>query len=126
AIADDGGTTLAELARDNAVEGMVGETFGALVATCQARAAASPVVRAVFARIARDEARHAALAHRLAPWLAGRLSARERVAITDAAREAADAACRDPGFELAEADRAWLGIPAAGELAAAARVVFAS
>lgn len=123
-IEGDDETTLAELARDNAVEGQVGETFGALLAMCQARTATSPVVRSVFARIAHDETRHAELAHRLASWLAAGLTARERANISAAARERADALCSGHDDGLGAADRAWLGIPPPRDLAAGARVVF--
>jgi hypothetical protein len=73
--------TLEEIALDNAVEGCVRETYGALVASYQARAAKDAVVRAAMARIARDEIRHAALSWQLDGWLRGRLdpAARERV-----------------------------------------------
>ena len=67
-IASAGEPTLVELAHENAVEGQVAETFGALLATCQAQLATEPQMRGVFARIAVDEARHAALAHELAGW----------------------------------------------------------
>ena len=117
--------TLAELAHDNAVEGQVGETIGALVATCQARSAA-PALRPLFASIARDEARHAALAHDLAPWLAAQLTAADRAAVSAARRAAiARTAAEDVGVELSPTDRALLGIPAPQTLAAAKAAMFA-
>jgi hypothetical protein len=74
--------SLEAIAIDNAVEGCVRETYGALVASHQARTAKDPTVRAAMARIARDETRHAALSWQLDAWLRGRLDAgaRERVA----------------------------------------------
>ena len=54
--------SLFELARENAVEGCVRETYGALVCMLQAEAAAEPRLRKQMAAIASDEARHAALA----------------------------------------------------------------
>ncbi|MBX3229967.1 MAG: ferritin-like domain-containing protein [Labilithrix sp.] len=80
--------TLFELALDNATEGCVHETYGALVAAHQARHAADPALRRAFARIARDEAAHAALALDLADWLATRLDPTERAHV-EAARAAA-------------------------------------
>jgi hypothetical protein len=73
--------SLEAIALDNAVEGCVRETFGALVAHHQARAAQDPVVAATMARIARDETRHAALAHDIDAWVKRRLGplARRRV-----------------------------------------------
>jgi hypothetical protein len=79
---------LEDIALENAVEGCVRETYGALVAAHQARAATSPQVRAAFSRIARDETRHAALAWRVAAWLDDKLSAEARSRVR-AARDAA-------------------------------------
>jgi hypothetical protein len=80
--------TLEAFATENAVEGCVRETYGALVATFQAHAARDRNVRATMKRIARDETRHALLAWNVAQWLAPKLSKaqRQRVAL---AREAA-------------------------------------
>ncbi len=73
---------LLAVAVENAVEGCVRETYGALVAAFQARTARDPDVRAVLAGIARDEARHAELSHDVARWLETRLDgpSRRRVA----------------------------------------------
>jgi hypothetical protein len=65
---------LEEVAIENAVEGCVRETYGALVATWQGRAAADPSVARAMRRIARDETRHAALAWAVARWAEARLS----------------------------------------------------
>jgi hypothetical protein len=51
--------TLEAIATENAVEGCVRETYGALVALWQARHARDPVVAAAMAPIAADETRHA-------------------------------------------------------------------
>jgi len=61
------------MALENAVEGCVRETYGALLATRQAELARDPVVRAAMMRIARDETRHASLSWRVARWLETRL-----------------------------------------------------
>jgi hypothetical protein len=66
------------IARHNAVEGCVRETYGALVACWQSTRAGDPDLRAAFARIAREETRHAALAWAIARWADTRLSARGR------------------------------------------------
>jgi hypothetical protein len=89
------------LALDNAVEGCVRETFAALLATYQAAHALDAEVLQAFARISRDETRHASLAWQLQAWLEAELlpAQRERV---HAAQRAAVQALRD---ELAkEAD----------------------
>ena len=69
---------LETIARENAIEGCMRETWGALVATWQASAASDPVVRAAMRRIAIDETRHAALAWRVHGWAARRLDAAAR------------------------------------------------
>lgn len=100
-----------ELARENAVEGCVRETYGALVAAHQAQFATQADLRLAFATIADDEAAHAALSwdlHRYFCEVLGPAVAAE----LDAAREAAfdafasDAANRSESFT----DRV-LGIP---------------
>jgi hypothetical protein len=70
--------SLFELLHDNAVEGCVGETFGALLATWQAERAADARIRATLRRIAVDEVRHAALAWDLFAWGALRVTPAER------------------------------------------------
>jgi hypothetical protein len=119
--------TLEQLAVENAVEGQVGETFGALVAACQARAAMDAEVRAVFSAIAIDEARHAALAHQLAPWFERRLGWRERNAVARA-RQTAIARVIATGcdFGLSDVERDELGLPAPDRLRAAALHLFAA
>ncbi len=118
---------LAQLAIENAAEGQVGETFGALVAACQARAAADPDVRAVFAQIAADEARHAALAHHLALWFERRLGWRERNAVARARQDAiARVIATSCDMGLAADERELLGVPAPDRLRAAAMQLFAS
>jgi hypothetical protein len=77
-----------ELALDNAREGCVVESFGALANAVQARDAATPELRAYFAAIAADELDHAALAHAIANWLDARLSPDERVAVRAAKLDA--------------------------------------
>jgi hypothetical protein len=79
---------LFEVARENAVEGCVRETFGALVAAWQALHSADPEIAFALQKVARDELRHAALSWAIARWTDAALSDEERVTIT-AAREAA-------------------------------------
>jgi hypothetical protein len=124
-IASTHAPTVAELARENAVEGQVAETFGALLATCQGQLATDPEVRAVFARIAIDEARHAELAHELAPWFDAQLDDVTRAQVEDARREAKTAIVADFDANVSEDDRAMLGIPDAADLRAAAAYAFA-
>jgi hypothetical protein len=78
---------LEAMALENAVEGCVRETYGALLATWQAAHARDPETRRELARIAEDETRHAALAWAVARWAEARLdgAARARVAAGRAA-----------------------------------------
>jgi hypothetical protein len=80
--------SLEALAIENAVEGCVRETFGALLAGWQARSAEDAQVRESLEIIAPDELRHAELSWAVDAWAMDRLSpeARERV---DAARREA-------------------------------------
>jgi hypothetical protein len=70
--------TLLELLEDDAVEGCVKETFGALLATWQASHAEDARVRRTMCRIALDETRHAALAWEVLAWGMPRVSLDER------------------------------------------------
>lgn len=79
---------IVSIARHNAVEGCVRETYGALVAHWQAARAADPELRAIFARIARDETRHAALGWAIARWADTRLTASGRRRVARARRRA--------------------------------------
>jgi len=83
--------SLEEIAVENAAEGCVRETFGALLASWQARAAADPAVREMMVAIAADEARHADLAWALDAWTRTRLDRAARRRVRDA-RQAAVAA----------------------------------
>lgn len=80
---------LATIALENAVEGCVRETFGALVATYQGRTARDREIAKVMRGIARDETRHAQLSWEIAAW------SRTRVEGVDRAIDAALVALRD-------------------------------
>jgi hypothetical protein len=90
-----GSRSLASLAVENAVEGCVRETFGALVARWQAGHAADRRIARTMARIAADETRHAALAWAIAAWAEPRLDARSRRAVRAARRSAVQALRRE-------------------------------
>lgn len=79
--------SLEAIAVENAVEGCVNETFGALVAMIQSRTIA-PELRSIFARIAADETRHAALARAAARWMGARLSPASRTRVAAAKSDA--------------------------------------
>lgn len=65
--------SLEAIAIENAAEGCVRETFGALVAMWQAERAGDPAIAEAMREIALDEARHAALAWSVAAWAESRL-----------------------------------------------------
>lgn len=98
--------SLEAIALENAIEGCVRETYGALLATRQAQLARDPVVRAVMVRIARDETRHASLSWRVGRWLETRLdpAARRNVqrAKQRAARELTAALTNEPAHPFAD------------------------
>jgi hypothetical protein len=80
--------SLFAVALDNAVEGCVRETFGALVAHHQALHARDAEVRSIMTDIAEDETRHAELSWAIDRWARERLPASEREALREAQREA--------------------------------------
>ncbi len=108
---DVGVRPLAEIARENAIEGCVAETWSALLCTWQARHSVDPEIAAAMRQIAVDETRHAELAWSLAAWMQGRLDAATNASI-DAEREAAAAALM-PSLEITMgvSARAALGLP---------------
>ena len=107
--------SLAQLALENAVEGCVRETWGALVALRQAARASEPTVRATMARIARDEARHAELAWAIDAWSWPRLTSEQRRRVQSARAEAVAELARDVRLALPRAERQRLGLPGADE-----------
>ena len=76
------------LAIDNAAEGCVRETFGALVAQYQALHAEDPRIRQAMIGIAQDETRHAELSWELDRWVTGELDAVDQAAVHEARRSA--------------------------------------
>lgn len=73
--------SLEAIATENAVEGCVVETFGALLAWHQAAHAQDPEVASAMRRIAADETRHAGLAWAVHAWSLGRLEAKARARV---------------------------------------------
>jgi len=88
ALGAAGRRSRAQLATDNLVEGCVRETYGAVLASYQARAARDATLRGAMRAIARDEAKHAALSWRIQRWLWPQLSDHERRAALTAAADA--------------------------------------
>lgn len=102
---------LAELAIENALEGCVRETWGAAVARFQAAGAADPALRRAMAVIARDEARHAALAWRVHRWALSRLDEPARRECARALRDEAASLRRELDGCFEDATARALGVP---------------
>jgi hypothetical protein len=113
-----------EVAMDNAVEGCVNETFAAMRALYQSRAAVDADVRRAMAAIADDEAEHAQLSWDIAEWIEARLTTEERLAV-DGARRAAMRSLL-PGAHVDESSARLLGLPDASTAAAMSRALVAS
>jgi hypothetical protein len=79
---------LEDVAIENAREGCVRETFGALVAVYQAQHSRDPIVRSVMTQIAVDESRHAELSADIDAWARTMLSPRAQSKLDEAQREA--------------------------------------
>lgn len=77
-----------EIALENAVEGCVRETFGALVGAHQALRAGDAGVAEAMREVADDEIRHAELSWSVAGWLEPQLTDEEREQIAQAKRDA--------------------------------------
>jgi hypothetical protein len=112
--------SLRAVARENAVEGCVRETFGALLAWHQAIHAEDPDVRAVMREIAADETRHAALAFDVDAWASSILEARDVRAIRRAEHGARRALTLHAPRETARR----LGLPAPRAARRLARSLF--
>ncbi len=80
---------LVDVAVENAVEGCVRETYGALLAFVEALSSPDPSLRRAMRSIAEDECRHAELAWSVHTWALPRLLPAERRRVDDALREAA-------------------------------------
>lgn len=83
--------SLRDVAIENAAEGCVRETWGALVACWQAERATDARVRAAMRGIAQDELRHATLSWQIDAWARGALDDDGRAALDRARDEAVEA-----------------------------------
>lgn len=102
-----------EIALENAVEGCVRETYGALIAHHQAAAASDSSIACIMHAIAEDETRHAGLAWDVAAWLEPQLAPEARREV-EAARVQAIAELRaNLASEPAPALRQVAGMPGA-------------
>jgi hypothetical protein len=105
--------SLEALALDNAREGCIRETFGALVATHQVHAARDPEIAAAMRDIARDETRHAQLSWALASWARPLLSPETRALVDAEMAKSLDELRRDLHTPACESAIALAGFPPA-------------
>jgi hypothetical protein len=110
--------SLEELVLENAVEGCVGETFGAALAHWQALTASDPELRAAMEQIAEDEEGHAELAWAVEAWALPSLSPEARARVHAARAEAVGGL--QGGLERSwdEASDRALGLPSREQLSA--------
>ncbi len=101
------------IALENAVEGCVRETFGALVASFQAANAGDPAIARMMAAIARDETRHAALSWSVARWARRQLGAEARVELAARCRDTVETLRREGDVRVADELIARAGLPTA-------------
>ncbi|MBS2017817.1 MAG: hypothetical protein JST00_33375 [Deltaproteobacteria bacterium] len=80
--------SLLEIARENAREGCVRETYGAIVAQHQVLRAANADVRACMSAIADEETEHAALSWDIAAWIEAQLDDVQRAELAQVRRDA--------------------------------------
>jgi hypothetical protein len=89
--------SLFEVALENAVEGCVRETYGAVQGLVEAQTSRDATMRRAMQSIATDECRHAELAWAVHAWAMARLGDDERRAVERAMQDAiAEIAARDP------------------------------
>jgi hypothetical protein len=102
---------LLAIALENAVEGCVRETFGAIVAGWQAKHAHRVDIRRAMARIYVDETAHADLAWNVHAWILTMLSREERAEVEAAMERAFAELTRSAGDPLPDPWITDLGLP---------------
>lgn len=109
--------SLESMAIENAVEGCVRETFGALTATLQADRAGDARVKAAMRKIAVDETAHAGLAWAVAEWLDTKLDEATKARVRDAKANAIDELRREVCTDQPAQLQHIAGLPSADEAA---------
>jgi hypothetical protein len=110
------------IARENAIEGCVNETFAALMAARQAAHARDRDVRRAFAAIANDELAHAELAWDIHRFLGEQLDERGRRSVRKAMRAASERLIETVGEpSLSQRARLDLGLPDPAEAVSLSR-----
>jgi hypothetical protein len=104
-----------ELCVDNAVEGCVRETYGAVVATFQSHAATDPAVRAAMVQIARDETSHAETSFAIDRWARAQLDDGQLARVDRAVDRAIDEVIASADEPVEPEIAALLGVPGPNE-----------
>jgi hypothetical protein len=115
---------LVEVARENATEGCIRETYGAVMGLVAAARASDPNVRAAMQSIARDECSHAELSWQVSAWAASQLGPRDWEQVRRALRVAAQGLLA--GDDDEPASEQWTliaGIPSGSEARRIARLL---
>ncbi len=115
--------SLLAIAIENAIEGCVHETWGAMVAAWQADHA-EPSLRATFQTIAKDEADHALLGWKIATWADRKLSISDRSTVERARQHAVDNLLAKLAIEPDDALVTIAGLPRAAQALTMARSLF--
>jgi hypothetical protein len=103
------------MARENAVEGCVRETYGAALALIGAARAEHHEVRKALCTIARHECRHAELSWQVAEWATALLGARQRGTIRHAMRRAVAELASVDEEAIDDEARGVVGMPSGAE-----------
>jgi hypothetical protein len=111
----DASPSLFAIALENAREGCIRETFGALVAHLQTTRAADPEVRACMAAIADEETEHAALSWDIAAWIEAQLGADDRATLASERRDAFATLARELALPVDAHVAHVSGIPSAAD-----------
>jgi len=111
--------SLRAIAIENATEGCVRETYGAIEAAVSAARATDRVVARTMKVIARDEARHAELSWAVLSWIRSRLSPADQAAVEDAMKAETASLAADLARGNAPALERIAGLPSPAQAKAA-------
>jgi hypothetical protein len=111
----DASPSLFAIALENAREGCVRETYGALVAHLQMTRAGDADVRACMAAIADEETEHAALSWDIAAWIESQLDDTQRDHLADERRDAFTTLARDLAVPVDPRVARVSGVPVAAD-----------
>jgi hypothetical protein len=111
-----GKRSLESIAIENVTEGVVGETWAALIAFWQSRHAPDPTVRATYAAIAEDELRHAELSIEIDAWARTKLGPAARCRVDAARARAIGRLSRGVGTKVPASLVSELGMPDAAAM----------